>query len=81
MVNNLEISQMIEMHKTDDIVADMRYIIETARRNRASARHLSCTAGYPVLSNGKRSSCSRNRNAVQSSYVYGTFRREYAAEQ
>lgn len=32
MINNLEISQMIEVHKTDDIVADMRYIIETSQK-------------------------------------------------
>lgn len=32
MINNLEISQMIEAHKTDDIVADMRYIIEASQK-------------------------------------------------
>lgn len=32
MINNLEISQMIEVHKTDDIAADMKYIIETSQK-------------------------------------------------
>ena len=32
MINNLGISKMFEVHKTDDIVADMRYIIETSQK-------------------------------------------------
>lgn len=32
MINNLEISEMIEVPKTDDIVADMKYIIRASQK-------------------------------------------------